>query len=294
MEDTPTPPKFERSAAYIGEAMNPTKAAENEMVTSFVKQYAAEKLLPQSIGITQTEKKCLALAKTAREEFKFYQRKVLGYPSSAKFDRDANSFSATRTAMQISVIVDHPMKRKMSAAEKYNIRLQNNRKSAQATKVFHEVYGRELCKGIHDLESTVKKQRIQLEETFRRIDDLTEQIRRGNAQGSPVTLSPAPGLLQGGPFPNQISIGRKMNFGDMPNSRDQNYPNRQESIASTCVQENYGISSLRLAGPTQNGTAEESELPSPSDRRSYRAEELNAIPYSPSKRPCDCDECNQR
>lgn len=138
---------------------------------SFVTDYCRRHGVTQEPGNSDIEKSCAARAMDAREEY--------------KEKRDAatvNSPNAGTTPGE-----DRCDRKGLSPAQKYTIRLQNNRKSANASKVFNEVFKRELSHCLQKLSGSVDKDCsncIQLQsfhankstEYFQRIDELQKQV----------------------------------------------------------------------------------------------------------------------
>lgn len=112
----------------------------------FVYDYCQRNALPIEAGCSQVEQECARRADKARREYKALRR-----------ESDEALLADTRSPQQVAhnrddrgtVITpsNQAMERnRLSASDKYNIRLRNNRKSAHASKVYQEILKREISR----------------------------------------------------------------------------------------------------------------------------------------------------
>lgn len=101
---------------------------------TFVVDYCNRRGVTQNPGNSAIEKECANRAMEAREEY--------------KEKRDASTASNSGNGAVPAEDLD---RRGLSPAQKYTIRLQNNRKSANASKVYNEVFKRELSQRLQNI-----------------------------------------------------------------------------------------------------------------------------------------------
>lgn len=107
---------------------------------SYVLDYCRRHGLPEEAGQSAAEKECAQRAADAREDYKSKRDAAAFETSNAN-----NGSGAVNGASSSGYVPDDRNDRKgLSPAQKYTIRLQNNRKSAYASKVYNEVLKREL------------------------------------------------------------------------------------------------------------------------------------------------------
>lgn len=137
---------------------------------SFVTDYCRRHGVTQNPGDSEIEKVCATRAMEAREE---YKEKRDAAAANTSFDEE-------------TIAEDRPGRKGLSPAQKYTIRLQNNRKSANASKVYNEVFKRELSQCIQKMGTSVDSgcskcneqsiYRTKNDEYRLRIDELEQQI----------------------------------------------------------------------------------------------------------------------
>lgn len=110
---------------------------------SFVADYCRRHDVTQEPGNSDIEKSCAARAMDAREEYKEKR-------DAAAAANSPNNGSAPGE--------DRSDRKGLSPAQKYTIRLQNNRKSANASKVYNEVFKRELSHCLQKLSGSPDKE----------------------------------------------------------------------------------------------------------------------------------------
>lgn len=156
---------------------NRQKSDQLELVDRFVNDWVVEHNLPPNPGQSDTERRCATFANSARDRFKAKRNEeavsAVTMPGSAHNMASATSVisSPSMDAQNIHLLdhnddnmsaaastgdgssgshasTDHSghKPRNLSAAQKYNIRLNNNRRSAHATKVYNEIYRREISR----------------------------------------------------------------------------------------------------------------------------------------------------
>lgn len=130
---TKRPHRVERKPRHMSDESGEVRTNQRdgfEDPMSFVYDYCKRNDLPVDPGDSQLERECASRADRAREEYKNRCTEI----------DNQNDLHGGVVYMRIN---GHAS---LSAAEKYGIRLRNNRKSAHASKVFTEVMKRELSK----------------------------------------------------------------------------------------------------------------------------------------------------
>lgn len=138
------------------------KSDQLELVDTFVNDWVNENGLPVNPGLSETERTCAKQANKARDAFKeIRNRSAISslissqaqQPTSPNDTEDSMGSGASASSDHSST---HQKKASLSAAQKYNIRLNNNRRSSHATKVFNEVYRREMSTALQNFETQQK------------------------------------------------------------------------------------------------------------------------------------------
>lgn len=121
---------------------------------SFVLDYCRRHGLPEETGNSSAEKECAQRAADAREEYKT-KRDAAAVLISAKPLSDSGDHCPAKYDngdSPLPVVEEKNDRKGLSPAQKYSIRLQNNRKSAYASKVYNEILKRELSFQLRKLE----------------------------------------------------------------------------------------------------------------------------------------------
>lgn len=134
------------------------KSDQLELVDSFLNNWVSANGLPADAGLSETERACATQAFNARSLFKEHRKKCflasLKQPASPNDTED--SMASGASASSDHSYNTHNKKSSLSAVQKYNIRLSNNRLSAHAAKVYNEVYSREISKALFNFEAQQK------------------------------------------------------------------------------------------------------------------------------------------
>lgn len=177
---------------------------------TFIEDYCRRNLLPESGG-SALEKEATLRATEAREEYK--SRRLTGNDSKSApttpnnstantpnsgnhpYGTDPSGSSGTGGAVSTSgsgsttMVEDKSDRRGLSPAQKYSIRLLNNRKSAYASKVYAEVYKRDLSSRLHKIDRHIDRGR--LVETYIISEDTHGQVHQNildlSGNNSPTT-----------------------------------------------------------------------------------------------------------
>lgn len=131
---------------------------------SFVADYCRRNGLPDEAGGSLAEKECAKRATEAREDYKEKQDAASNLSSSTTGNtsvlsnngdhQSRQNASNCKTRNEGPMLDDKNDRRGLSPAQKYSIRLQNNRKSAYASKVYNEVFKRELSSRLRKLDQS--------------------------------------------------------------------------------------------------------------------------------------------
>lgn len=179
---------------------------------TFIEDYCRRNLLPESGG-SALEKEATLRATEAREEYK--SRRLTGNDSKSAqntpnnstantpnsgnhpYGTDASGSSGTGGAVSTSgsgsttMVEDKSDRRGLSPAQKYSIRLLNNRKSAYASKVYAEVYKRDLSYRLHKIDRHIDRRRlvekyIISKDTHGQVHQNILDLSRNNSPTTPV------------------------------------------------------------------------------------------------------------
>lgn len=154
----------------------------------FVYDYCVKNNLPTEAGGSRIEKACERRAERAREQYK-QCCKAVDHASANSISPTAGTQptikkrASGRAGFQSETSGE---KRDLTSAQKYNIRLRNNRKSAHASKVYVEVLRRELSKFLHsasaalpsDLDDDPDHYESKQQPEFNREQGLAESVQR--------------------------------------------------------------------------------------------------------------------
>lgn len=143
----------------------------------FVKDHCRRHSLPFEAGTSQVEKECARRADLAREDYKARQMEI-----------EKQIISRSESVASLGS-ADCNERKKLTPSQKYGIRLRNNRKSANASKVYGEVLKREISHRLRDVstpdcrncELRVMTGRSVCEDLVgseRRLEHLMQQIRQ--------------------------------------------------------------------------------------------------------------------
>lgn len=135
---------------------------------SYVIDYCNRHRLPEEAGNSAAEKDCAQRAAEAREDYKMKRDSAA---SEAGNSTDAASFTGTGLNPE-----DRNERKGLSPAQKYTIRLQNNRKSANASKVYNEILKRELSHCLQKL--TAPGECLKCKEFNKTQDQRRESLKR--------------------------------------------------------------------------------------------------------------------
>lgn len=137
---------------------NKRKHDETELreAMDFVYEWARNHGLPAQPGFSKAEQVCAERASRAREQFKI-RRSACAAAAAANANTSSPNGNVTGQSSHSGIIdslshvastsfIERPgdHRRGLSPAQKYNIRLRNNRKSAHAAKVYQEIFRREI------------------------------------------------------------------------------------------------------------------------------------------------------
>lgn len=131
----PSPSTLQSASTSPSNSTRPRRPlSEDPMV--FVHDYCTQRNIPLEPGKTDIEKQCQFRADIAREE---YKRLIRDDDHTVPPTSPSHEFLSTFKSIRRS----RP-REKLTGAQKYATRLRNNRKSAHAAKVYHEVFRREM------------------------------------------------------------------------------------------------------------------------------------------------------
>lgn len=132
---------------------------EIEAALSFADRYCETNGIPCDVGTSLAERECHRVANEAREQF--------------KSERDSDPTSTTD---------DLPDRNGLTPAQKYSIRLRNNRKSANAARVFSEVLKRKQSDYLRSVPSSTQDNTLHLQSIIKsqkkEINDLKNETQR--------------------------------------------------------------------------------------------------------------------
>lgn len=132
---------------------------EIEAALSFADRYCEINDIPCDVGTSFAERECHRVANEAREQF--------------KTERDSDPTSTTD---------DLPDRNGLTPAQKYSIRLRNNRKSANAARVFSEVLKRKQSDYLRNVPPSTQDNILQLQSVIKsrekEINDLKHENKR--------------------------------------------------------------------------------------------------------------------